>query len=261
MSSESIVIAKNVGKAYQIFERYDDRLKQVFFGKFRDYHKKYWALRSVSLEIGKGECVGFVGRNGSGKTTFLQLVCGITRPTTGDLKVVGRIAPILALGSSFDMELSGRENSFIAGAMLGISRKKLDERIGAIEEFAGLGDFFDQPVKLYSSGMQARVAFAVCTQSDADILVVDEALSVGDGAFQAKCLDFIERFRNNGGTLLFVSHSADTTSKICDRVVWLDRGVVRMIGTPGEVIPAYENDLVTGKEPEKRFQFATEESA
>jgi len=254
MSSEIVVHARNIGKAYQIFDRYDDRLKQALFGRFKDFHHKYWALRDVSLDILRNECVGFVGRNGSGKTTFLQLVCGITKPTKGDLRVVGRIAPILALGSAFDMELSGRQNAFVAGAMLGMTRKKLDERMNAIADFACLGEFFDQPVKFYSSGMQARIAFAVCTQADPDVLVVDEALAVGDGAFQEKCHTFIEEFRRRG-TLLFVSHSTELTKKMCDRVVWIDKGYVRMAGDPTEVIDAYERSLAEEQESGQRFHF------
>ncbi len=254
MSSEVVIQAKNLGKAYQIYERYDDRLKQVFFGRFRDYFHKYWALQDISLEVYKGECVGFVGRNGSGKTTFLQVVCGITAPTSGDIRVVGSIAPILSLGAAFDLDLTGRQNAYIAGAILGVPRSQMDARIEAIAEFACLGDFFDQPVKLYSSGMQARIAFAVCTQASPDILIVDEALAVGDSAFQQKCYQFIEDFRKQG-TLLFVSHSTDLTRQMCDRVIWIDRGSIRMSGKPDEVCDAYEKDLAKAEESSERFEF------
>ena len=254
MSSEIVVHAKNLGKAYQIYDRYDDRLKQVLFGRFRDYYHSYWALRDVSLDIRRGECVGFVGRNGSGKTTFLQVVCGITAPTIGDLRVVGSIAPILSLGAAFDLDLTGRQNAYIAGAILGLGRKELDDKIEAVADFACLGDFFDQPVKLYSSGMQARIAFAVCTQASPDILIVDEALAVGDSAFQKKCYDFITEFRKKG-TLLFVSHSTALTRQICDKVVWIDSGRVRMSGDPNEVCDAYEKEILTGDESSERFDF------
>ncbi len=253
MSSDPAVRARHVGKAYQIFERYDDRLKQALFGWYKNFYKESWALRDVSLEIGRNECVGFVGRNGSGKTTFLQLVCGITKPSKGDLRVAGRIAPILALGSAFDLDLSGRQNAYVAGAMLGMSRAALNAKMDAIADFACLGEYFDQPVKFYSSGMQARVSFAVCTQADPDIMVVDEALAVGDGAFQEKCHVFFDEFRKRG-TLLFVSHSQELTRKICDRVVWIDKGVLRMQGPPGEVLDAYEQSLVDEPEAPKRFE-------
>jgi len=238
MSSDVALACRSAGKAFQLYLKRNDQLMQALFGWAKTFYKEHWVLKDVSFEVKKGECVGIIGRNGAGKTTLLQLICGITRPTRGDIEVNGRIAPILALGAGFDGSLTGRENAIIGGAILGLKRADILHKLDAIAEFAEIGMFFDQPMKLYSSGMVARLAFAICAHVDADILIVDEALSVGDEAFAKKCEDFIDRFSKTG-TILVVSHGLEYLKTLCTRVVWIDAGRVREIGDPNVVIPNY----------------------
>jgi lipopolysaccharide transport system ATP-binding protein len=238
MSSEIVVHCEHISKAFQLYERRDDKLRQALFGAFKRYYKEHWVLHDVSFEVHRGECLGIIGRNGTGKTTLLQILCGITKPTGGAVAVTGRVAPILALGAGFDLELSGRENVLIGGAILGLRRQLLDARMSSIAGFADIGEYFDQPIKLYSSGMVARLAFAICAHVDADLLIIDEALSVGDEAFQSKCETFIREFARHG-TLLIVSHALGYLEQVCNRVVWLDEGYVRECGDPASVIARY----------------------
>lgn len=245
MLSEVVISCRNVGKAFQLYVQREDQLRQALFGAWWRYYKEHWVLHDVSFEVRRGERLGIVGRNGTGKTTLLQILCGITRPTHGSFDVSGRVAPILALGAGFDPELSGRENVLIGGAILGLKRKQLDARMQAIRDFADIGEYFDQPIKLYSSGMNARLAFAICAHVDADILIIDEALSVGDQSFQAKCEAFIEDFAKRG-TLLIVSHGLLYLEKVCDRIIWLDGGHVRANGEPKSVLAEYTRELLGG---------------
>lgn len=245
MSSEPIIICDGVGKAFQLYMHRNDQLKQTLFWRWGPFYKEHWVLRDVTFDVHKGECVGIVGRNGAGKTTLLQILCGITTQTHGITKLNGRIAPILALGAGFDIELSGRENALIGGAILGLKRKEVLKRIPSIEAFADIGDFFYQPLKMYSSGMAARLAFSVCAHADADILIVDEALSVGDAEFGAKCDAYIKDFAKHG-TILVVSHDLATLEALCDRLVWIENGTVKAIGTPQEIIPDYK--IAMGRE-------------
>jgi lipopolysaccharide transport system ATP-binding protein len=238
MSSEVVISCRNVGKAFQLYVQREDQLRQAMFGFWRRYYKEHWVLHDISFEIKRGERVGIVGRNGAGKTTLLQILCGITKPTHGSYDVKGRVGPILALGAGFDPELSGRENVQIGGAILGLKRKEIEERMSAIRAFADIGEYFDQPIKLYSSGMSARLAFAICAHVDADILIIDEALSVGDQEFQNKCEAFIENFASHG-TMLIVSHGLGYLQKVCDRVVWIENGHVRANGDPKTVLEDY----------------------
>ena len=238
MSSDLVISCNNVGKAFQLYLRRNDQLKQTLFGRWKQFYHQHWVLKDVTFRVRKGERVGIIGRNGAGKTTLLQIICGISRPTHGSVNVVGRIAPILALGSGFDHELTGRENALIGGAILGVKRSVVEERLDQVAAFADIGDFFYQPLKMYSTGMAARLAFAVCAHADADILIVDEALSVGDAAFQAKCDAFIHDFAKHG-TILVVSHDLEMLSTLCDRVVWIDDGRVRELGESREVIADY----------------------
>ncbi|MCC3246511.1 ABC transporter ATP-binding protein [Methylocystis sp. WRRC1] len=245
MSSEPSIRCAGVGKAFQLYAHQNDQLKQVLFGLWKKFYKEKWVLHDVTFTVNKGERVGIVGRNGAGKTTLLQILCGITLPTKGEFKVQGRIAPILALGSGFDVLLTGRENARIGAAILGLSRKEVDARIDDIAAFADIGPFFDQPMRTYSMGMIARVAFAICAHADADVLIVDEALSVGDEIFQRKCEKYIADFGRNG-TILMVSHDLNFLQTLCNRVLWLENGVIREVGDPAQVIADYRKAMGTG---------------
>lgn len=242
MSSDLIISCDHVGKAFQLYLRRNDQLKQAIFGHWKQFYHQHWVLRNVSFKVHRGETVGIIGRNGAGKTTLLQIICGITKPTQGSVKVVGRVAPILALGAGFDLELTGRENALIGGAILGMRRSAVEARLDDIAAFADIGEFFYQPLKMYSTGMAARLAFAICAHADADILIVDEALSVGDEAFGAKCDAFIRDFAKRG-TILVVSHALEVLATICDRVIWIEDGSVRELGAPESVIAGYRESL------------------
>jgi lipopolysaccharide transport system ATP-binding protein len=234
-----LIRCEGVGKAFQLYMHRNDQLKQTLFGRWRKFYKEQWVLRDVSFAVEKGECVGVIGRNGAGKTTLLQILCGITTPTHGRTSIEGRVAPILALGAGFDHELTGRENALIGGAILGLKKPQVLRRMDSIAAFADIGDFFYQPLKMYSSGMLSRLAFAICAHADADVLIVDEALSVGDAEFGAKCDAYIKNFAKRG-TILVVSHDLGTVESLCDRVIWIDEGAVRAIGRPRDVIPGYK---------------------
>jgi lipopolysaccharide transport system ATP-binding protein len=238
MSSEPIIHCENLGKAFQLYKHRNDQLKQILFGRWKRFYHQHWALRDISFSVYPGQKVGIIGRNGAGKTTLLQIICGITQPTQGTAKVSGTIAPILALGAGFDLELTGRENALIGGAILGMPHKVIERKLDSIAEFAAIGEFFYQPLRMYSSGMAARLAFAICAHAEADILIVDEALSVGDAAFLDKCDRFIEDFAKHG-TLLIVSHDLSTLETLCDQVIWIEDGYVRQVGAPTDVLQAY----------------------
>ena len=250
MSSDWVVRCAGVGKAFQIYKNYNDRMRQVMFGRVKKYYKEFWVLRDIDLEITKGECLGIIGRNGAGKTTLLQLICGITQPTFGTVNTRGSIAPVLALGAGFDPELTGRENVLIGGAILGMRRQIIIDRLESIADFAGIGEFLDRPVKFYSSGLYSRLAFAICAHAEADILIIDEVLAVGDEGFQTKCLKFIEDFRRRG-TVLFVSHGLPPG--LCSRAIWIDRGYIRAAGDPQTVADQYHKALTTEKDDAERF--------
>ncbi|MGH6848603.1 MAG: ABC transporter ATP-binding protein, partial [Methylocella sp.] len=243
--SDLVISCDRVGKAFQLYMRRNDQLKQAIFGHWKQFYHQHWVLLDISFKVRRGETIGIIGRNGAGKTTLLQIICGITLPTLGSVEVNGRVAPILALGAGFDYELTGRENALIGGAILGLRRTTVEARLPEIAAFAGIGDFFYQPVKLYSSGMAARLAFAVCAHADADILIVDEALSVGDAAFNAQCDAFIKDFANHG-TILVVSHDLEALEEICGRVIWIEDGVVQGIGAARDVIARYR-EAIDGK--------------
>jgi lipopolysaccharide transport system ATP-binding protein len=242
MSSEPIIRCAGVGKAYQLYAHQNDQLKQILFGLWKKFYREKWVLHDVTFNVGRGERIGIIGRNGAGKTTLLQILCGITLPTKGSYEVSGRIAPILALGSGFDGLLTGRENARIGAAILGLKRKEIDERMDSIAAFADIGSAFEAPMRTYSSGMLSRVAFAICAHADADVLIVDEALSVGDEEFQLKCENYITNFAKTG-TILIVSHALDFLEDLCDRVIWLDKGVVRESGAPATVIEQYRESM------------------
>ena len=247
MSSETIALeAEGLGKCFHIYNQPSDRLRQFVLPRLarmlgrpaKSYHRDFWALRSLDLTVRKGETVGVIGRNGSGKSTFLQMVCGTLEPSCGEVRTQGRIAALLELGAGFNPEFSGRDNVYMNAALLGLSDAQIAERFDSIAAFADIGDFIDQPVKTYSSGMYVRLAFAVIAHVDADILVVDEALAVGDAVFTQKCMRFLRNFMERG-TLLFVSHDTAAIKSLCDRVVWIDKGQVMQIGPTKEVCDRY----------------------
>jgi len=251
-SSDIVVQARNLGKAYQLYAHRNDWLKQVMFGWAKTYFKPFWVLRDIDLQVQRGESIGILGRNGCGKSTLLQVICGMTLPSHGELRVTGRIAPVLALGSTFDLELSGRQNVMIGAAVLGLKRPDVLRKFDSIADFAGIGAYMDQPMKHYSMGMRTRLAFSICAHVEAEILVVDEALAVGDAAFQRKCLDWIDNFRKNG-TLLFVSHSMAEVRRLCTRAIWIEEGRIREQGDPSEVIRSYHRALLVEKDDVQRF--------
>ena len=251
MSSEIAIKVDNLAKCYQIYQLPHDRLKQFVLPRLqswlrkprRTYFKEFWALKNVSFEIKRGETVGIIGRNGSGKSTLLQLICGTLHPTLGSIQTSGRIAALLELGSGFNPEFTGRENVYMNGAVLGLTVDEIDQRFNDIATFAEIGDFIEQPVKTYSSGMMMRLAFAVAINVDPQILIVDEALSVGDELFQRKCFSRIETIRKKGATILFVSHSGGTVVELCDRAVLLDAGELLVIGKPKQIVGRYQKLL------------------
>jgi lipopolysaccharide transport system ATP-binding protein len=243
MSSEIAVTATNLGKCYHIYDRPRDRLKQTLFRGRRQFYREFWALRGVGLEVRKGDTLGIIGRNGSGKSTLLQMLAGTLTPTTGDVLVAGRVAALLELGAGFNPEFTGRENVFMNGAILGIGRAEMQRRFDDIAAFADIGAFIDQPIKTYSSGMLVRLAFSVSINIDPDILIIDEALAVGDAAFQFKCLDRLNELTTRGVTLLFVSHSMDMVRTFCKQVVYLQGGEIKASGPPEEITELYLFDV------------------
>jgi lipopolysaccharide transport system ATP-binding protein len=244
MSFEAAIAVRDLSKVFPIYDKAHHRLLQMLTpGANRRWFREFQALRNVDFEVHRGETVGIVGRNGSGKSTLLQIICGTLTPTSGEVKTRGRIAALLELGAGFNPEFTGRENVFLNGTVLGLTRLEVEQRFDDIVAFADIGDFIDQPVKSYSSGMYVRLAFAVAINVTPDILIVDEALSVGDEAFQRKCFARIERIRDAGATVIFVSHSASTVLEICDRAVLLDRGELLSVGHPKQVITQYQKLL------------------
>ncbi|NDI84887.1 ABC transporter ATP-binding protein [Undibacterium crateris] len=224
MSSEIAISVENLSKCYQIYEAPGDRLKQMFFGSRKQYFREFWALKEVSFTIGRGETVGIVGRNGSGKSTLLQMICGTLSPTTGTVTTNGRVAALLELGAGFNSEFTGRENVLLNAAILGYPKELMVEKMDDVLAFSELGDFLDQPVKTYSSGMYSRLAFSIAIHVDPEILIIDEALAVGDARFVAKCMRRIKDIQKKGATILFVSHDVSSIRTLCDRAIWIDKG-------------------------------------
>ena len=255
MSSEIAIKVENLSKCYQIYGQPHDRLKQSIYPRLqglagkqpKQYFREFWAVKDVSFEIKKGETVGIIGRNGSGKSTLLQMICGTLNPTTGSIQTNGRIAALLELGSGFNPEFTGRENVYMNAAVLGLSREETDARFDDIAAFADIGDFLDQPVKIYSSGMMVRLAFAVQAQVSPNILIVDEALAVGDAKFQAKCFDQLEKLKDGGTSILLVTHSSEQIVTHCSSALLLESGKVLEAGQPRSVVNRYM-DLLFGKE-------------
>ncbi len=238
-ASECPIQVRDLAKTYLIYNSPQDRLKQSLFRGRRNFFREFQALRDVSFSVGRGETVGIVGSNGSGKSTLLQIICGTVEPTRGECVVDGRISALLELGAGFNPEFTGRENVYLNGSILGLSPEEIEAKYPAIVAFSGIGDKIEQPVKTYSSGMYVRLAFAVAIASDPDILIVDEALAVGDEMFQRKCFARIRAIQERGGTILFVSHAAATVVEICDRAILLDKGELLLESTPKKVISEY----------------------
>lgn len=243
-----------LSKTYLLFDRPLDRLLQSFWRQRRQLYRELQALKLVSFSIRRGETVGIVGRNGSGKSTLLQMICGTVTPSGGEIEASGRISALLELGAGFNPEFTGRENVFLNAAILGLSRREIEERYPEILEFAGIGDFIHQPVKTYSSGMYLRLAFAVAVSVEPDILVVDEALSVGDEAFQRKCFARIQALQERGGTILFVSHSAQAVVELCSRALLFDKGECLMDGSPKEVMAHYRKLIYAPKDRQEAIR-------
>jgi lipopolysaccharide transport system ATP-binding protein len=245
-SSDIAIRVQGIAKCYQIYNRPGDRLKQFIVPRLKrllgkkptSYFNEFWALKDISFEVKRGETLGIIGRNGSGKSTLLQIICGTLSPTSGSVQTNGRVAALLELGSGFNPEFTGRENVYLNAAVLGLTKEEVDARFDDIVAFADIGQFIEQAVKSYSSGMMLRLAFAVIAHVDADILIVDEALAVGDAFFTQKCMRFLREFMVNG-TILFVSHDTASVKSLCNTAIWLDKGALLEIGTPKDVSEMY----------------------
>ena len=247
---EIAIRADHVSKMYRLYDRHRDRIKEAFSLTRRTYYKEHYALQDVSFDVHRGETVGIIGTNGAGKSTILKIITGVLSPTGGNVTVNGRISALLELGAGFNMEYSGLENVYLNGTMIGFSREEIDQKLDDILSFADIGDFIYQPVKTYSSGMFVRLAFAVAINIDPEILIVDEALSVGDAFFQVKCYHKFEEFKRQGRTILFVSHDLGSINKYCDRVILLNKGEKLAEGKPKEMVDLYKKVMAGQTGPE-----------
>jgi lipopolysaccharide transport system ATP-binding protein len=264
MSSDLAIKVKNLSKCYQIYGNPSDRLKQFLLPGLRQliglprkqYYREFWALKDVSFEVHKGETIGILGRNGSGKSTLLQIICQTLGPTKGFVTTQGRIAALLELGSGFNPEFTGRENVYMNASILGLSKDEIDARFDEISTFADIGDHLNQPVKTYSSGMAVRLAFAVQACVLPQVLIVDEALAVGDEKFQRKCYDYIEKLRKGGCSILLVTHSTATIEKFCQRAILLHNGKLHGIGPANEIVDQYHALLYSDENAYLRYQAA-----
>ena len=265
MSNNVAISVKNLSKCYEIYSTPGNRLKQFILPRLRkllgkktvSYYREFWALKDISFEVRRGETIGIIGSNGSGKSTLLQMICGTLTPTTGTVQTHGRVAALLELGAGFNPEFTGRENVYLNATVLGLSIEEIDAKFDAIAAFADIGEFIDQPIKTYSSGMSVRLAFAVQSQIDPDIFIVDEALSVGDAKFQAKCFDRLRQLKENGTCILLVTHSSEQIVSHCTQAILLSKGVQLEAGKPKDVVNRYL-DLLFGKE---KAAIATTEAA
>lgn len=242
-----MIRVENLSKSYKIYRRRSDRLREWMSFGHRKYHHEHCALRDVSLSVGKGEVLGIIGMNGAGKSTLLKILTGTTRATSGTVQVAGRVAALLELGTGFHPEFTGRENVMVNGKLLGLSQREISSKIDEIKEFSELGEFFEQPVRTYSSGMYVRLAFSLASSVAPDILIIDEALSVGDAYFQQKCLQRIREFKARGTTILFVSHDALAVRLMCDEVALMDHGKIVAKGEANDLLDLY-NALLARKE-------------
>ncbi|MFM8381234.1 MAG: ABC transporter ATP-binding protein, partial [Actinomycetota bacterium] len=237
---EPAVVVDDLWKNFRLYHERNQYLKAAILRGRRARYEEFWALRGLSFEVPSGSTFGVIGSNGSGKSTLLKCLAGILTPDRGSVAIRGRVSALLELGAGFHPELTGRENVFLNGAILGLSRREINDRFDRIVEFAGLEQFIDTPVKNYSSGMFVRLGFAVAAHVDPEVLLLDEVLSVGDASFQRKSAERIEQFRRDGRTIVFVSHGLAQVEQLCERVAWIDRGELKMVGAAGDVISAYQ---------------------
>jgi len=233
----------NVSKVYRLYNSPKDRLRELISVSRKTYHHDFFALKDVSVQIAKGQTVGIIGQNGSGKSTLLKIISGVTRPTNGMLAVSGRVSSLLELGAGFSPEFTGRDNVYMNGALMGLNREEMERRFPEIEAFADIGEFIDQPVKSYSSGMYVRLAFAAAVHVDPDILIIDETLAVGDIGFQHKCMFRLSEFKKNGKTILFVSHDLAAVKALCDDAIYLKHGSIEAMGRAGAVVDQYVAEM------------------
>lgn len=244
MSSDYLLTVENIGKCYHLYSKPVNRLYQMVLGRFKNFYKEFWALRNITFSVRKGETVGIIGKNGSGKSTLLQIIAGILLPTEGKIDINGKVSALLELGSGFHPEFTGRENIYVYCSVLGLNKREIDEIVDEIISFADIGEFIDQPIKTYSSGMLVRLAFASAINVKPDILIIDEALAVGDIAFQQKCLSKIRKMQERGVTILLVTHSTNILIEYCDRGIYLRNGILIMDGDCRKVVKKYTDDIV-----------------
>ncbi len=249
MSSEVAISVDHVGKTYRLYDKPSDRLWQILWGGKRQYFKEFTAVSDIDFSLKKGEVLGVVGVNGAGKSTLLQLIAGTILPSSGSLKTHGRIAALLELGSGFNLDFTGRENIYLNAATLGLNKREIDQKIDEIIAFADIGVHIDQPIKTYSSGMHVRLAFSIATSVDPDVLIIDEALSVGDGAFARRSFDRVMKIKERGATVLFCSHTLFHVEVFCDRAIWLHQGRVQKIGPVSQVLSTYQEFLDSLADP------------
>lgn len=253
MSCEPAISVRNVSKCFEMYDTPRDRLRQFFASNGRKYYREFWALNEISFDVARGETVGILGRNGGGKSTLLQIIAGTMSPTSGEVKVNGLLAALLELGAGFNPDFTGRENVFLNGAVLGFTREEIERKFPEIEAFADIGEHMEQPVRTYSSGMYVRLAFAVQACVDPQVLIVDEALSVGDEKFQRKCYDYIEGLRARGCAILIVTHATSTVEKFCQRAVLLHKGNLHGIGEANAIIDQYHALLYSDEKAYLRY--------
>lgn len=261
MKDQTAIKVDQVSKMYKLYEKPSDRLKESLGLTKKKKYQEHWALKSVSFDVKKGETVGIIGTNGSGKSTILKIITGVLNPTEGEVVIDGRISALLELGAGFNMEYTGIENVYLNGMMIGFTREEIDARLDDILKFADIGEFVNQPCKTYSSGMFVRLAFAVAINIDPEILIVDEALSVGDVFFQAKCYKKFEEFKEQGKTIIFVSHDLSSISKYCDRVILLNKGDKMAEGAPKEIINLYKRVLLNQTKSVQEGKVRADESS
>ncbi len=258
-SSVAVLVAQNISKVYRLYSKPADRIREALLPFGRPLHDEFWALRDINFKIEKGETFGIIGPNGGGKSTLLQLLCGILQPSTGRVVRVGRIAALLELGAGFNLEFSGRENVYLNAEIMGLKRAEVEQSMPAIERFAGIGKFMDRPVKTYSSGMHVRLAFSAAIHVNPDILVVDEALAVGDAVFANRCVKKLEELKESGVTIVFVSHDLGLVKQICTRAIFLMDGRIQAAGDPSDVVNQYVGKVLERQRADDRERAAEAE--